>query len=120
MKRKSYLASILSVLLTFFVSFSLIAQIHVVSAYEPGEAQKFETDSVIVTLTKEATLRFLTYTPDSFPEIGCVLVEDLTQFTVEWVKSQFLGEPTEDVMMVDVENFLRILRLELMGMLNFI
>lgn len=83
------------------------------SALEQVERATFETDSVIVTLTKEATNRFLEYSAESFSQIGCIDIEDLTESTVGWVRSRARGQQTQEKMMVDTEQFKRILRLEL-------
>lgn len=75
--------------------------------------KRFENDSVLITLTEEATRQFLTYTPESFPEVNCIHVEDLTQYTAEYVKDKIQGNYTEKSMLIDVEQFRRIMRLEL-------
>lgn len=54
--------------------------------YEEILEDAFVDNVVTVTLTKEATRLFLCYTPANFPEVGAVLVEDLTAFTVDWVR----------------------------------
>lgn len=53
------------------------------------------------------------YTPADFPEVNAVAVEDLTSLTVDWVKKKVQGIPTEEEMLVDVENFRRILSIKL-------
>lgn len=75
--------------------------------------KEFETDSVIVTLTRETTRRFNAYTPSSFSEIGCISVEDLTQYTAEYVRNEVRGVSNSRSMMVDTDKFRTILRLEL-------
>lgn len=64
---------------------------------------------MIVTLTKRETRKFLDYSADDFQEIDAVSVEDLTASTVDWVEKQVRGIPTEEEMLVNVENFRRVL-----------
>ncbi len=75
--------------------------------------QDFVDDEVVVIFTKEATLQFLDYTPESFPEIDCIAVNDLTIGTVDYVKNELNGVPNEKEMAVKVENFRRMLCLKL-------
>ncbi len=72
-----------------------------------------KTDSVIVTLTKEETNLFKTYTTDDFKEIGCVAVEDLTQSTFEYAKEKAQNPSIADAPLIDLENYKRILKLDL-------
>ena len=72
-----------------------------------------KTDSVIVTLTKEETNRFKTYTTDDFKEIGCVAVEDLTQSTFEYAKEKAQNPSIADTPLINLENYKRILKLNL-------
>lgn len=73
----------------------------------------FADDKVIIVLNKEATRQFRTYTPEDFPEIECSSVDDLTHFTVDYARKKIRGEKTEKSMLVNVEEFRRILSLEL-------
>jgi subtilisin family serine protease len=81
--------------------------------YDGSVEEDFADDTVLITLNKEATRQFLTYTPEDFPEIDCCSVEDLTGCTVDWVEKQVNGEKTEETMLIDIENYRRILSLEL-------
>jgi len=73
----------------------------------------FEIDSVIVTMTRETTQKFINYTAENFADIRCIAVEDLTQETVDYVKNTFSGRLNARSMMVDTDQFKRMLRLEL-------
>ena len=79
------------------------------TAAEVMSDTNFVDDQVIVTLTKRETRKFLDYSADDFQEIGAASVEDLTASTVEWVEKQVRGIPTEEEMLVNVENFRRVL-----------
>ena len=98
MKKRIFI--LLSILVAFAaVSTLFVGQARIASAHEsqeqeieaqnndPFESRErgFEIDSVIVTLSRETTRRFNAYSPSSFSEIGCVYVENLTQFTTEHV-----------------------------------
>ena len=84
---------------------------------------KFADDRVVIVLNKEASLNFKTYTPEDFPEGLFRRVDDSTALTMELVRKQLKAEETEDwselklhienAMLVDVENFRRILDLSL-------
>ena len=83
----------------------------------------FAEDTVAIVLTKAATFSFKTYTPEDFPEIEGVRVTDSTDLIMEIVKQQMEAERTGDWsrlqdrieigMLVNVENFRRILHLQL-------
>lgn len=83
---------------------------------------EFDEESVIVILNKEKTFEFKTYTPQDFTEFNCYEVIDLTWQTSELVKKQLEAEKigglsklqkTKDgAMLVDTENFRRILKLK--------
>jgi len=83
----------------------------------------FVDDTVVIVLSKEASLDFKTYTPDDFPEIGCYRVDDSTKGIMELVRKQIEAELTGDWselqshvdmgFLVDVEKFRRILDLRL-------
>ncbi len=62
-------------------------EIQNVTINEYDENCEIATDSVIVTLTKEETKKFKTYTANDFSEINCISVEELTQSTVDVVQS---------------------------------
>ena len=89
---------------------------------EPIEGA-FSDARIALVLTKEASLNFKTYTPEDFPEIKCASVNDATRLTMEVVKQQLEAQRTGDWsalkerievgMLVDIENFKRILYLEL-------
>lgn len=79
------------------------------TAAEVTSDTNFVDDQVIVTLTKRETRKFLDYSADDFQEIDAVSVEDLTASTVDWVEKQVRGIPTEEEMLVNVENFRRVL-----------
>lgn len=70
-------------------------------------------DSVIITLTKEETIKFLNYTSDDFSEIGCLSIEDLTMHTVDDVENSYNKNTAVTKKMIDYENFRRILKLEI-------
>ena len=70
---------------------------------------KFSDDRVIVVLTKDATRQFLDYTPLHFADVNAIAVEDLTASTIDWVRKQILGIPTQERMMINPERFRRIL-----------
>ena len=70
-------------------------------------------DSVIITLTKEETIKFLNYTSDDFSEIGCLSIEDLTMHTVDDVENSYNENSAVTNKMIDYENFRRILKLEI-------
>ena len=75
--------------------------------------EDFANDRVIIVLTKEATRQFLDYGPEDFPEVELDEVVDLTLFTVDWVEKKIKGIPTDREMLVNVEEFKRILSLRL-------
>ena len=75
--------------------------------------EDFANDRVIIVLTKEATRQFLDYGPEDFPELELDEVVDLTSFTVDWVEKKIKGIPTDREMLVNVEEFKRILSLRL-------
>ncbi|MCL2861711.1 MAG: leucine-rich repeat protein [Firmicutes bacterium] len=51
----------------------------------------FCDNTIIVTLTGQATRQFLQYTPESFPEIDAVFVSDLTAATVGYAQREITG-----------------------------
>jgi len=81
--------------------------------FDGGDIGKFRTDSVIVTLTRKESTKFLSYSKKSFSEVDGVLVEDLTQSTLEFAKAKIEGKQVRDDILVDTEEFVRILRIEL-------
>ncbi len=88
------------------------------AAYEKGyrteedlEGAEFECDSVIVTLTREETIKFKNYSETDFREIGCASVEDFSEKVGEYVRKKQNGEDPEEPVLT--ENFKRMLRLEL-------
>ena len=84
---------------------------------------KFAEDTVVIVLSKGASLDFRTYTPEDFPEISCFRVDDSTKGTMELVRKQIEAELTGDWselkshvdmgMLVNIANFRRILDLRL-------
>jgi len=114
-----------TIILLFLVTIILIAprtiQAHVESENEGQPKlnsmnyynEKFVENIVIVTMTKEATRQFLNYTPAHFAEVNAIDIEDLTALTVDWVRKQVLGIPTDQQMRVNVEKFRRILSIKL-------
>ena len=86
-----------------------------------GEGNDFADDRVVVVLSKEASLNFKTYTPEDFPEVKFIRVDDSTKLTMELVRKQLEAERTGDWselkehvdnnMLVNVANFRRILDL---------
>lgn len=52
----------------------------------------FTDDEVLVVLTHEASLQFIDYTPDDFPEIECVEISDLSTGKGAVVKAVLRGE----------------------------
>ena len=67
----------------------------------------FTNDRVLFSLTREATLLFLDYTPECFPEIDVAAVYMSSPRVAEWVRKQLLGIPTEETMLVNIETFTR-------------
>ena len=102
-------------------------QNEVADAYEGeiyGEISgEFVDDRVVIVLTREASMNFKTYTPEDFAADLFNRVDDSTALTMELVKKQLEAEETgdwselqlhvENAMLVDVENFRRILDLTL-------
>ena len=80
---------------------------------ETPEENDFAGNLVTVTLTKEATIQFLNYAPADFIEVNAIAVKDLSAPVIEWVEKQVLGIPTEENMRINVEDFRRILSIEL-------
>ena len=76
-------------------------------------SDNFSDDKVIVVLNKDESFLFKNYKPDDFSEVGCVSVKDLTGFTVNYVKEKMLYPDNTNKMLVDSDNFRRILSLEL-------
>jgi len=84
---------------------------------------KFVENKVVVVLNKEASLNFKTYKPEDFSEIKCIQVTDSTDLIMEVVKQQLEAEKSGDWtklkeridkgLLVDVNNFRRILGLHL-------
>lgn len=73
----------------------------------------FEENSVIVTLTIDETRKFLEYGVEDFPEIEAAQVIDLTDGVYQWVQKKINNEPTEKEMLVNIDKFRRILKIEL-------
>ena len=80
---------------------------------------EFAGNRVVIVLNKEASLNFKSYTPEDFHEVNCTMVTDSTAYTLELVRKQLEAEKTGDCselkeyvelgMLVDIENFRRIL-----------
>ena len=85
--------------------------------YEGVIEDNFSDDTVIIVLNESETHKFKIYTPNDFPEIDCVSVNDLTQFSVGYVKEEIgnrkAGIKKEKTNKVNTDNFRRILSLEL-------
>lgn len=85
--------------------------------------EDFADDKVIVVLKNSFSLKLLDYTIDSFNEVSCTSVEELTENTTKIVKSQLDAEKTGDNnnlsnrisknMLVDLDQFHKILCLTL-------
>ena len=126
MKKKgtlSFLLMLISVIGLFMV------QYHSVADAQPEEKifsnvtleDEFADDRVVIVLNKEASMNFKTYTPEDFPDGLFSRVDDSTALTMELVRKQIEAEKTgdwselvlhvENAMLVDVENFRRILDL---------
>ncbi|MCH5164232.1 MAG: leucine-rich repeat protein [Clostridiales bacterium] len=89
-----------------------------VNAYEINAAydesnynlnQDFDDDTVVITLTKEATRQFLDYEPIDFSDVEATAVIDLTRHSVDWVRKTLAEEQTQEQMLIDVEEFRRML-----------
>lgn len=131
MKKTKY--RLLNLALLFALSLSLCLLITFCTngiyakAAESNEQQKtywkdtgeydFADNRVNLSLTKEATLLslFLTFTPEDFPEIDCLSVEDLSEPSVDWLRKKLNGEEAKEAPCFDAENFTRQLSLELKG-----
>ena len=55
----------------------------------------FTDDAVMVVLTNEASLQFIDYTPDDFPELDCVEINDLSSGKGAKVQAVLRGEQLE-------------------------
>ena len=79
----------------------------------------FCDQTVVMVLSREASMNFKTYGPEDFPEVVCEEVVDATALTLELVKKQRAGDwdslaqHVENGMLVDVENFRRLLYITL-------
>jgi len=81
----------------------------------------FADDTVLVVLTNEASLQFIDYTPEDFPEIECAEIEDLSTGKGTKVQAVLRGEQLEMDSIgarfmnqnIDVDGFRRILSLKL-------
>lgn len=82
------------------------------SAYVNNE-DIIKHDSVIVTLTEEASKGYKNYSANDFKEVGCVEVEDLTKFTADYTKNKSRGRHAGKSMLVKTENYTQILKLSL-------
>ncbi len=71
-----------------------------------------EKDSVIVTLTESETKKLKTYSAKDFEEVGCIAIENLTQFSDDYAKAKALGNSTKESL-VETENYTKILKLNL-------
>lgn len=79
--------------------------------YVESDIDDYNGGQVIITLNKESTDKFLTYTPSDFPEIDCVAVNDLMKSTMEYVRRQ--GDKKDGHKLINYKNYRRILSLEL-------
>lgn len=87
----------------------------VINEYDCTEKfYNFADNRITIVITKEATRDFLNYGPRNFSEVNAIYVEDLTAFTVDWVRKQFLGIPTDEIMLVNIYKFQRILSITLL------
>lgn len=81
----------------------------------------FADDAVMVVLTHEASLQFIEYTPEDFPEIECADIRDLSTGKGAKVQAVLRGEQLEMESIgarfmnrnIDIEGFQRILCLKL-------
>jgi len=82
--------------------------------------QEFETSSVLVVLTREATLLQRDFTPDDFPEVNIEYVEDLTAYSWKIFIQVINGEIPAEETLVNIDTFRRmlLLRLESSGRRN--
>ena len=84
------------------------------SIYIEGDGWVADSE-LIFTMTREATLEFLDYTPEHFSDVNAIQVRDLTGYTVDYVRKKLAGEPVDREMAVDVDKFLRILHITITG-----
>jgi|GEM_PF-1703698 len=90
-----------------------------IPARETWDKHEFNYNSVNIILTKEASRQFLDYTVYDFSEIGATAINDLTSFTVDYVREQFdfrqsrgfFRYESQRQMMVDAEAFRRMFNL---------
>ncbi|MBE7088010.1 MAG: hypothetical protein E7370_00595 [Clostridiales bacterium] len=121
MKKKKIFLNLISLLficvLFGLASINLLSYNSGITAYAheitANENEDFAEDSIVVVLTKEATRQFLDYTVEDFKEINAIAVYDLTAETVGWVEKQVLGIPTQEKMLINIENFRRILKIQI-------
>ena len=107
--KKQWCITLLMILFAMLICLGGLFLQRTPTAAEVSSDANFVDDQVIVTLTKRETRKFLDYSADDFQEIDAVSVEDLTASTVGWVEKQVRGIPTEEEMLVNVENFRRVL-----------
>ena len=58
----------------------------------------FATDSITISLTHEATLEFLDYTPEDFDEVDATEIVELSTPSCEWVEENIFCTPSDDVL----------------------
>lgn len=110
--------SVISFICLDFLDFQAMAEeqqhYNTISDTHYDLSDDFSDDKVIIVLDKEETLLFKNYTPEDFKEVDCVAVNDLTCYTVDYVRERIFGGNSKiEECLVDVNNFRRILSLEL-------
>lgn len=69
--------------------------------YNPSVSEDFSSNSLIVTMKNNISLRFAEYNVENFPEINAVSVENLSPYTYEAVKNKYEAILAENI---DIEN----------------
>lgn len=101
---KIYKYLILSVLIFLLFGFKNI-NVYAESKIEKSEKliscdatlnDDFLSDSIIVTLKHDISLKYKTYTTDDFNEIKCIKIDDLTKNSIEILKIQNNAKKTRD------------------------
>ena len=129
MKIKRVLLIVVAVFIISFLLFDLRVNIFASNNVE-GKIycsatldEKFDDQSIILTLSNAESLLFKDYSTSDFSDINCVEVEELTENTTEIVKAQLVAEQSknwsklenriENNMLIDTDSFHRILCLTL-------
>ena len=128
MKIQNKINKLLSFFVVLFSIFVCFAKVEVSANIKIGESivfcdakleDDFYEDTIIIVLKNSVSLTSKTYDVSDFPEINCIFVEDLTENTLQIVEKQILAMETgdwsllnkhiENDMLIDLENFHRIL-----------